>query len=76
MRRAGNQGKISLLRKAGPSLSKSGGAHIVRWFKVPGPDDSCTSRGSTFSVRLQARLRGCFKIEKSNFGRASASSRL
>ena len=57
-------------------MNESGATHVARWFKVPGLDDSCIFRDSTFSVRLQAQSRGCSKIERLNFGRASASSRL
>ena len=57
-------------------MNESGATHVARWFKVPGLDDSCIFRDSTFSVRLQAQSRGCSKIERSNFGRASASSHL
>ena len=51
-------------------------AHIAHWSKAPGRDDLFTSRGSTFSVRLQVRSRGCSKIEKSSSGRASVSLHL
>ena len=57
-------------------LLSDGMAHIARWSKVPGPDDSYIFQGSMFSAQRLAPSRGCCKIERSSSGKASVSLRL